>query len=136
MKTDIINRVIYWIFRVVILTGAGILAVACSSHSQMTIHRGGDVIQHSTTPLPDFALQQCKNDLVALKQINPQQWTMQQAEFNKLINAASRYASVRASAGRDTRAAIDALYQYKMIRFCANTSKALMNGLAEQGDYH
>jgi len=135
MKTEDTHRVIYSIFRVLIVTGATALAVACSSHAPVTAPEK-KMKPPANTLLPDAALLQCKNELVALKQVSPQQWAVQQAEFSKLINAASRYASIRSSAGGDTRAAIDSLYQYRMIRFCANTSKALMNGLAEQGDSH
>lgn len=94
--------------------------------------------ERSTPPdegniVTEGALKQCQGELGALRVVSPARWQSSQAEFTKIMTAASQYAGVRAAANKETQAAMDALYEYRITRFCANISQALMTALADRG---
>lgn len=76
----------------------------------------------------------CQKELEALKQVSSRQHQLYQQEFGTLMHRTVLYAGMREHVNNNTQEALDALYQYKAKRLCANISQALLNGLAEMAE--
>ncbi|MCP1107541.1 hypothetical protein M6G53_19410 [Serratia nevei] len=74
----------------------------------------------------------CQQRVNSLKNINPQSYQKRIAYFNGLLANASGYAGVRGNVDESTRKAIDALYQYKTEKFCADVEHELMSDLSSR----
>ncbi len=74
----------------------------------------------------------CQQRVNSLKNINPQSYQKRIAYFNGLLSNASGYAGVRGNVDESTRKAIDALYQYKTEKFCADVEHELMSDLSSR----
>lgn len=74
----------------------------------------------------------CQQRVNSLKNINPQSYQKRIAYFNGLLSNASGYASIRSNVDESTRKAIDALYKYKTVKFCADVEHELMSDLSSR----
>ncbi|WON78282.1 hypothetical protein [Serratia sp. UGAL515B_01] len=76
----------------------------------------------------------CQSELVSLKQINPKAYAVKQAEFNRLVNNASVYGSIRGDVNAGTKDTLDALYKYKTNELCADIEHEVLQGLIQRGE--
>ena len=79
-------------------------------------------------------LQQCQEQLGALRTIDEKQYQRYKQAFDSLMSGASQYANLRARVNGDTQETVDALYRYKVSRLCAAIEQAVMTGLVERGE--
>lgn len=79
-------------------------------------------------------LQQCQEQLGALRNINAKQFQQYKQAFDSLMSGASQYAGVRTKVNGDTQETVDALYRYKVNFLCAGVNQAVLTGLAERGE--
>lgn len=84
--------------------------------------------------LEDAMLKRCESELQALKVVSPEDFHRQTILFAKLMTTASQYGNVRSQADPLTVAAVDALYQYRTSRVCADISWRLLNALSDKGE--
>ena len=76
----------------------------------------------------------CRQALSSLKKINPDKAAKFSASLKDLVDAASKYNSVRQNINGDTRQAVDAMYQFKTAKLCADVDKELMDSLLTSGE--
>lgn len=76
----------------------------------------------------------CRQALQSLKQINSNKALKYNDAFNNLVGAASQYNSVRTSISQSTRQAVDAMYQFKTAKLCADIDKELLDSLIYRGE--
>lgn len=79
-------------------------------------------------------LQQCRQELQALKIISPELHSQRKSSFDNLMGSAAQYASIRKGVNRQTKDTVDALYQYKLNRLCASISQEVVTGLTDRGE--
>ncbi|AUU08789.1 MULTISPECIES: hypothetical protein [Serratia] len=79
-------------------------------------------------------LQQCQQQLGALRTINEKQYQRYKQAFDSLMSGASQYANLRARVNGDTQETVDALYRYKVNYLCAGVNQAVLTGLADRGE--
>ncbi|MFZ4832292.1 hypothetical protein [Rouxiella sp. Mn2063] len=90
-------------------------------------------VQTSTDP-ETRRLQQCQQELEALKTIAPATYTVQKHEFDRIMSGAAQYAGIRQDVNGDTQGAVDALYHYKAARLCATIGQAVLDSLSNRGE--
>ncbi|MFC0225530.1 hypothetical protein [Serratia aquatilis] len=76
----------------------------------------------------------CQSELASLKQISPRAYAAKQAEFNRLLNNASVYGSIRGEVNADTKDTLDALYKFKTNQLCADIQFEVLQGLIRRGE--
>ncbi|MGP2504322.1 hypothetical protein ACTUSN_23545 [Pantoea ananatis] len=91
-------------------------------------------IKPDNAGIEDAMLKRCESELQALKVVSPDDYHRQTILFAKLMTTASQYANVRSQADPLTVAAVDALYQYRTSRVCADISWRLLNALSDKGE--
>lgn len=79
-------------------------------------------------------LQICLKELEGLETVVPAEHQKYRHEFDRLMQGAAQYASLRTMVGGETRHTVDALYQYKVNLLCAGISQRMLTGLAERGE--
>ena len=79
-------------------------------------------------------LQQCQQELEALKTISPAAYAQQKREFDRIMSGAAQYAGIRQDVNNETQGAVDALYRYKAARVCATISQSVLNALSQRGE--
>jgi hypothetical protein len=79
-------------------------------------------------------LQQCRDELDALKSIEATQYGINKAEFDRLMGGAAKYAAVRNKVNNGTQDTVDALYRYKVNRLCAEIKQSLMKSLSDRAE--
>lgn len=79
-------------------------------------------------------LQQCQQQLGALRTIDEKQYQRYKQAFDSLMSGASQYANLRARVNGDTQETVDALYRYKVNYLCAGVNQAVLTGLADRGE--
>lgn len=104
-------------------------------------NQSGNIKPESTFPDQKNAsqailLKRCEGELKALKAVSPDDYRRQTILFAKLMTSASQYANVRAQTDQQTAAAVDALYQYRTSRLCADISWRLLTALSNRGEGH
>lgn len=78
-------------------------------------------------------LQQCQQELKALKTLQAGSFAAIQNNFDQLMRGAAQYAGLRTSINENTQDTVDALYRYRINLLCAQINQAVLNRLAEQG---
>lgn len=76
----------------------------------------------------------CQSELASLKQISPKAYAAKQAEFNRLLNNATVYGSIRGDVNSDTKDTLDALYKFKTNQLCADIQFEVLQGLIRRGE--
>ncbi|KEY56632.1 hypothetical protein [Serratia sp. DD3] len=124
-----------------ILLLAGCQATAKKTHQPETVSIQAPVNSHSEVATPKVVEEPktsqiglCQSELASLKQINPKAYAAKQAHFNRLVNNASLYNSVRGEVNPATKDTIDALYKYKTNQLCADIAREVMQGLIQKGE--
>lgn len=79
-------------------------------------------------------LQQCQQELGALRTVNEKQFQHYKQAFDSLMSGASLYAGLRTKVNGETQETVDALYRYKVNRLCAEVNQAVLTGLADRGE--
>lgn len=87
---------------------------------------------HSRTKMA--RLEQCRQELEVIQSLGSESKKRYQQAFDGLMQEVSRYSGLRAGVGADTQETVDALYQYRVNRLCAEIHLALLTGLAERGE--
>ncbi|HHI2554931.1 permease [Klebsiella aerogenes] len=75
----------------------------------------------------------CRKALDSLQTIDPTQAAPLKREFQGLVTTATQYGGVRDQVGETTRQTIDAMYQFRTLRLCAEINQSLMDSLVKQG---
>ncbi len=75
----------------------------------------------------------CRQALTSLNRINAARGIPLKRQFDGLVNAASEYSAIRAETAGDIRQTVDAMYEFKTARLCADIRKALLDSLVERG---
>ncbi|HCU0390011.1 TPA: hypothetical protein OUJ00_004614 [Escherichia coli] len=86
----------------------------------------------SDTPKDIERLKQCWRELEALKRIDIRRYNQRKAEFNKVMLGADIYSGVRSDVRASTQDAVDAYYQYRVNKTCADISKDVLDGLFDK----
>lgn len=79
-------------------------------------------------------LQQCQQELDALKTIAPTVYTQKKLEFDSVMSGAAQYAGIRQGVNGETQGTVDALYHYKAARLCADISQDVLTALSDRGE--
>ncbi|OUC37011.1 putative secreted protein [Enterobacter sp. J49] len=79
-------------------------------------------------------LQLCQKELEGLKTVVPKEYNNYRHDFDRLMQGAAQYSSLRAVVGGETRYTVDALYVYKVNLLCAGIGQRMLTGLAERGE--
>ena len=113
-----------------------VLLAGCSQTAPKPAVNTSAVVSASPGPAPVKvnSIEQCRNALNSLQTVNPQQWQMHQSAFNSLVKSASQYGSVRNGVSNGTKETVDAMYQFRTNKICADIEKDLMDGLIERGE--
>ncbi|MBE8890789.1 MULTISPECIES: hypothetical protein [Klebsiella] len=73
---------------------------------------------------------QCEKELNALGTVNQLRYTELKTRFERVMNGASSYTTVRNSVNPETRNAIDALYKFQAVKLCSEIRGEMLNSLA------
>ncbi|VEW03685.1 hypothetical protein [Escherichia coli] len=76
-------------------------------------------------------MERCRRELDALKKIDSEVYNKRKAEFDKLVSGASLYNGVRGDVGNYTQSAVDALYQFRSDKLCADIASDVLLGLTK-----
>jgi len=93
-----------------------------------------EVVAQTSTDPETRRLQQCQQELEALKTIAPATYTVQKREFDRIMAGAAQYAGIRQDVNGDTQGAVDALYHYKAARLCATIGQSVLDSLSDRGE--
>lgn len=90
--------------------------------------------QSTTSQASDNDVNACRRALDSLQKINPTRGNKLRSEFDALVGAASQYGSVRSQVGGSIKETVDAMYQFKTMKICADIEKELMDSLVTRGE--
>ncbi|MGU9760855.1 hypothetical protein ACV1BL_25545 (plasmid) [Serratia marcescens] len=79
-------------------------------------------------------LQQCQQQLQALRTLKAADYSETQRAFDALMRSAAQYSTLRTNIGETTQDTVDALYHYRVNLLCAQINQAVLDRLAEQGN--
>jgi len=74
-------------------------------------------------------LRRCEQELTALQKTAPEKHRQLQAEFNRVMHAASNYSGVRDAVSADTQQSADAFYEYKTSVVCSQVRQETLEAL-------
>ncbi|EKS7766079.1 hypothetical protein RYR28_002746 [Edwardsiella piscicida] len=99
------------------------------------------VIKPASVPIPinvvnkndngDEKIVRCRRELDALKSVDLAQYKKRKQQFELLMKNASLYNSIRADINSRTQNTVDALYQFKADKLCADVSSDVFNFLTK-----
>ena len=78
---------------------------------------------------PGTDLQLCEQELAAMQKLAPEKHRARQAEFDRVMRAASGYSGVRDTVGQEARLTADAFYEYKTSVVCAQIKQDTLEAL-------
>lgn len=79
-------------------------------------------------------MQNCQKELEALSGLDSTKYGHYRAAFDAIMSSAAAYFGVRSQVRNDTQNAIDALYDYKTRRVCAEIHQTLLLRLADTAE--
>jgi hypothetical protein len=74
----------------------------------------------------------CEKELQALKTFNSQKYAELDGKFEQVMNGAASYAGVRGIVDPATQHAVDALYQFRSAKVCAEIHAKMLESLVAQ----
>lgn len=129
---------------------SGLLLAGCQKSAQTSSQNDAQATttvqappqEISMSPPPQPAVEEnktskiglCQSELASLKQVNPKAYAVKQANFNRLVNNASVYSTVRGDVNAATKDTLDALYKYKTNQLCAEIERDVLQGLIQRGE--
>ncbi|WP_152998385.1 hypothetical protein [Pantoea stewartii] len=105
-----------------------------NTHTTFITENNNVYKKNDTGENEDTKMNRCENQLKALKVVSSDDYKKQLKNFTHVMMMASQYGQVRAHTDPDTAAAVDALYQYRMSKMCAEISWHLLSALTEKGE--
>ncbi|EBP1800598.1 hypothetical protein AVB85_22700 [Salmonella enterica subsp. enterica serovar Vitkin] len=128
---------------VLLLTGCGAGqksgGVTTKTVSPVTPSAGEQVDIKPAVTTPDATpattgTEACDRELKALKKLDARRYAQRRAQFDRLMSGAAVYVGIRTDVAGGTRQAVDAMYQFRTGKLCADISRDVMDALARQGD--
>lgn len=89
-----------------------------------------EAVEPPTNPEGEVDMVQCEKELNALGTVNQLKYAELKARFERVMQGASGYTSVRNSVNPETRNAIDALYKFQAVKLCSEIRGEMLNSLA------
>ena len=99
-----------------------------------------NLVPRSTTSSPNSvanstetnSVAQCQNELDVLKRLHSADYQQIQQRFDKLLNNAATYSSIRGNIDPQMKGTIDALYKYKTDKLCHEVAQQVMIDLMDK----
>ncbi|MDS4039445.1 hypothetical protein RKI04_24770 [Citrobacter amalonaticus] len=80
---------------------------------------------------PGYELQTCQKELSLLENTEAEKYKVLKAKYDKLMSDISGYAAVRSDVSSQLQRNMDALWEFRTYRLCAEIKLSLLQGLAD-----
>lgn len=112
------------------------LLIGCQSAAQSDVMKNTvrDIALQPRKGQEVQRLQQCQQQLQALRTLKAADYSETQRAFDALMRSAAQYSTLRTNIGETTQDTVDALYHYRVNLLCAQINQAVLDRLAEQGN--